>query len=81
MKEELTCELNGIKYLKFSATLAMKEKHLKSYDRHISIHGGIVICVSHKRTGSFLFPIDLCIVDYLIPESRVLEFNKCKWMP
>lgn len=76
MGEQLTCELNGIKYLKMSAMYPANNIGLdnisKTIDK-INISGGV--CIGVNANYPFLGKSTISL-SFLIPEHKVIEFSK-----
>lgn len=70
--EKLTCELNGIKYLlvKYPIFKANKDKAEKTFKKFECITQG----VEEIKIGG-LFSSSYMIVNILVPEKNVIEFN------
>lgn len=75
MSEQITCELNGIKYLLVELPLTKKpdEKYLQELDKDGIIFQGIK---QFDRGGLFTNPF--LIIKVLVPENKVPEIKFSK---
>lgn len=76
IEQQLTCELNGVKYLRYLVTLPVKSDMAKRFQDYVRSFDAIVTGVEYKREGGFLSSIDILVITFLIPENRVVEFSK-----
>lgn len=71
--DNITCELNGIKYLLIELFVSAPER--KKYEKLMKEFSGIYQGVKEINKGG-LFTDGYLILKVLIPENKVVEFNK-----